>query len=39
VKSRFEILTAPKEHDIHHCEQLIVVERMLGMTPRLTPDG
>jgi uncharacterized damage-inducible protein DinB len=35
-KSRFEMLTAPKEHEMHHRGQLMVVERMLGITPHLT---
>jgi len=36
VKSRFEMLVAPKEHEMHHRGQLMVVERMLGITPHLT---
>lgn len=36
MKSRFEMLTAPKEHEMHHRAQLMVVERMLGITPHLT---
>ena len=36
VKSRFEMLTAPKEHEMHHRGQLMVVQRMLGITPHLT---
>jgi uncharacterized damage-inducible protein DinB len=36
VKSRFEMLTAPKEHEMHHRGQLMVMQRMLGMTPHLT---
>jgi uncharacterized damage-inducible protein DinB len=36
VKSRFEILLGPKEHEMHHRAQLMVVERMLGITPHLT---
>jgi uncharacterized damage-inducible protein DinB len=35
-KSRFEMLIATKEHEIHHRGQLMVVERMLGITPHLT---
>ncbi len=35
-KSRFEMLTAAKEHEMHHRGQLMVVERMLGVTPHLT---
>jgi uncharacterized damage-inducible protein DinB len=36
MKSRFEMLSAPKEHEMHHRGQLMVVERMLGITPHLT---
>ena len=36
VKSRFEMLTGTKEHEMHHRGQLMVVERMLGITPHLT---
>jgi uncharacterized damage-inducible protein DinB len=36
VKSRFEMLTAPKEHEMHHRGQLMLAERMLGITPHLT---
>jgi len=36
VKSRFEMMIAPKEHEMHHRAQLMVVERMLGITPHLT---
>jgi uncharacterized damage-inducible protein DinB len=36
MKSRFEMLTAIKEHEMHHRGQLMVVERMLGITPHLT---
>jgi uncharacterized damage-inducible protein DinB len=36
VKSRFEMLIASKEHEMHHRGQLMVVERMLGITPHLT---
>jgi uncharacterized damage-inducible protein DinB len=35
-KSRFEMLMAPKEHEMHHRGQLMVIERMLGITPHLT---
>jgi uncharacterized damage-inducible protein DinB len=35
-KSRFEMLSAPKEHEMHHRGQLMVIERMLGITPHLT---
>jgi uncharacterized damage-inducible protein DinB len=35
-KSRFEMVMAPKEHEMHHRGQLMLVERMLGITPHLT---
>jgi len=36
MKSRFEMLIASKEHEMHHRGQLTVVERILGITPHLT---
>ena len=36
VKSRFEMLIGPKEHEMHHRGQLMVAQRMLGITPHLT---
>jgi uncharacterized damage-inducible protein DinB len=36
VKSRFEMLIAPKEHEMHHRGQLMLIERMLGIVPHLT---
>ena len=35
-KTRFEMLLGPKEHEMHHRAQLMVIERILGMTPHLT---
>ena len=35
-KSRFEMLMGVKEHEMHHRGQLMVVERILGITPHLT---
>jgi uncharacterized damage-inducible protein DinB len=35
-KTRFEMLLSTKEHEMHHRAQLMVVERMLGITPHLT---
>jgi len=35
-KTRFEMLLGPKEHEMHHRGQLMVVQRMLGMVPPLT---
>ena len=36
VKSRFEMLIAPKEHEMHHRAQLMVLQRMMGQKPHLT---
>jgi uncharacterized damage-inducible protein DinB len=36
TKSRFEMLLSPKEHEMHHRGQLMLVERMLGLVPHLT---
>ncbi|MGD0773702.1 MAG: DinB family protein [Candidatus Solibacter sp.] len=36
TKSRFEMLLSPKEHEMHHRGQLMVMQRMLGMVPPLT---
>lgn len=35
-KSRFEMLMAPKEHEMHHRAQLMIAQRMIGITPHLT---
>ncbi len=35
-KSRFEMLISPKEHEMHHRAQLMVIQRLLGVTPHLT---
>ena len=35
-KSRFEMLMGMKEHEMHHRGQLMLIERMLGITPHLT---
>jgi uncharacterized damage-inducible protein DinB len=35
-KTRFEMILSTKEHEIHHLGQLAVIERMLGIVPRLT---
>src|SRR3954470_4955007 len=35
-KSRFEMLLSFKEHEMHHRGQLMVIQRMLGVTPHLT---
>jgi hypothetical protein len=35
-RTRFENLLGAKEHEMHHRGQLMLVERMLGITPHLT---
>jgi uncharacterized damage-inducible protein DinB len=37
-KTRFEMLSAPKEHEMHHRGQLMLMERMLGIVPHLTRE-
>lgn len=36
AKTRFEHLLSAKEHEMHHRGQLMLIERMLGITPHLT---
>jgi uncharacterized damage-inducible protein DinB len=36
TKSRFEMLLAPKEHEMHHRGQLMTLQRMAGVVPHLT---
>jgi uncharacterized damage-inducible protein DinB len=35
-RTRFDMLLSSKEHEMHHRGQLMLVERMLGITPHLT---
>ena len=35
-KSRLEMLLSPKEHEMHHRGQLMLIQRMLGQVPHLT---
>lgn len=35
-RTRFEGLLSPKEHEMHHRGQLMLVQRMLGIVPHLT---
>ena len=35
-KSRFERLLGPKEHEMHHRGQLMLIERLIGIVPHLT---
>jgi uncharacterized damage-inducible protein DinB len=37
-RTRFDMLLGTKEHEMHHRGQLMVVERILGITPHLTRD-
>jgi uncharacterized damage-inducible protein DinB len=36
AKSRFEMLLSPKEHEMHHRGQLMVLQRIIGQKPHLT---
>ena len=36
TKTRFEMLMSVKEHEMHHRGQLMVLQRMMGLTPHLT---
>jgi len=36
TKTRFEMIMGMKEHEMHHRAQLMLIERMLGITPHLT---
>jgi len=36
TKSRFEMLLGPKEHEMHHRAQLMLIQRILGQVPELT---
>ena len=37
-RTRFDMLMSVKEHEMHHRGQLMLIERMLGITPHLTRD-
>ena len=37
-RTRFDMLLALKEHEMHHRAQLMLVQRMLGITPHLTRE-
>jgi uncharacterized damage-inducible protein DinB len=37
-RTRFESLLSPKEHEMHHRGQLMLIERMLGIVPHLTRE-
>ena len=36
TKTRFELLLSPKEHEMHHRGQLMLLQRMIGLVPHLT---
>ena len=36
TKSRLEMLLGVKEHEMHHRAQLMIMQRMIGLTPHLT---
>ena len=35
-RTRFDMILSVKEHEMHHRGQLMLIERMLGITPHLT---
>ena len=36
TKSRLEMMLSPKEHEMHHRGQLMLLQRMIGLVPHLT---
>ena len=38
-RTRFDLLLAAKEHEMHHRAQLMLMERMLGIVPHLTREA
>jgi uncharacterized damage-inducible protein DinB len=36
TKTRFEMILGPKEHEMHHRAQIMVMQRMMGLVPHLT---
>jgi uncharacterized damage-inducible protein DinB len=36
TRTRFDMLLAPKEHEMHHRGQLMLLERLIGVVPHLT---
>ncbi len=38
-RTRFDMLLAAKEHEMHHRAQLMLIERMLGIVPHLTREA
>jgi len=37
-RSRLEMLLSPKEHEMHHRGQLMLMQRLLGLVPHLTRE-
>jgi uncharacterized damage-inducible protein DinB len=37
-RTRFDMLSSVKEHEMHHRAQLMLIQRMLGITPHLTRE-
>ena len=38
TKTRLEMLLSPKEHEMHHRGQLMLLQRMIGLVPHLTRE-
>ena len=38
-RTRFDMLLAAKEHEMHHRAQLMLMERMIGIVPHLTREA
>jgi len=38
-RTRFDMLASVKEHEMHHRGQLMLIERMLGITPHMTREA
>ena len=38
-RTRFDLLLAAKEHEMHHRGQLMLMERVIGLVPHLTRQG
>jgi uncharacterized damage-inducible protein DinB len=38
-RTRFDMLASVKEHEMHHRGQLMLIQRMLGLTPHLTREN
>ncbi len=36
TRTRFDMLMAAKEHEMHHRGQLMLLQRMVGVVPHLT---